>query len=186
MDGHAKGFGDLAGGLADLAEADDAHGLAGELNERIIPEAPVVIMLPAALAYGGTVVSHMVADLQQQRNGKLADGGGAVGRDVGDADALFPGVVIVDDVISRGQNRDVLQIRAGVEDRFADGALVGEDDLSVADALGDDFVVIGRAVIDRQVTEGSQGFPAQITGVFGVAVENYDFHRGHLSFLFIV
>ena len=137
-------------------------------------------MLPAALVHGVAVVGHMVADLQQQRNGKLADGGGAIGGDVGDTDALLPGVVIVDDVIPRGQNRDVLQVRAGVKDRLADGALVGKDNFGVADAPGDDFVVIGRAVIDRQIAEGGQGFPAQITGVFGVAVEDYDFHRASL------
>ena len=132
---------------------------------------------------GFRVVSHMVADFEQQSDGKLPDSVGAVGRDIGDTDTFLPGILVIHNVVARGKNRNILHIRAGVKDRFADGAFVGEDHFGVPDAFNNHGVIVGGAVVDRQVAEGFQRFPAEVAGVFGIAVEDHDFHRAFLLYL---
>ena len=123
----------------------------------------------------------MMADLQQQRDGELTDGRRAVGRDVDDGNALFPGAGAVDHVIARRQHGDELDVRAFVHRRARDGRFVHHHDLRVADALSDQRGFgIGRAVVDRQLAEFFQLIPAQIAGILGIAVQNNNFH-GKLS-----
>ena len=81
-DAHPHCLGDAAGGLADSPEADDAHGFTRELNERVVPKGPVRRTFPAARMHRFGVVRDVRAELQQQRNGKLADGRRAVARHV--------------------------------------------------------------------------------------------------------
>ncbi len=52
---------------------------------------------------GVAVVADVVAGLEQQGDGILADRGGAVGRDVADGDAARPGAGDIHDVVARGQ-----------------------------------------------------------------------------------
>ena len=70
---HAKRFGDSSRGLPDAAKTDDAHGFAGKLDERVIPETPVDIIFPSALMYRLVVVSDTVAYFQKQGDGELSD-----------------------------------------------------------------------------------------------------------------
>ena len=49
---HAERFCDLARALPDAAKADDAHGPAFQLDQRIIPEAPVNVAAPSARVHG--------------------------------------------------------------------------------------------------------------------------------------
>ncbi len=126
--------------------------------------------------HGAVVVTDVQAALKHERDGELADGIAAVVRHVGDRDALFAGVIDVDDVEARGEHRDEAQIRAGVEHGAADGRLVREDDLRIADAPDNLGVVIRRAVVDRKLAQLFQLLPAQIAGVFRVSVQNNNFH----------
>ena len=176
-DPHAQSFGDLGGVDADVAAAQQAVGLASQLDEGIVPVAPVGAVLPLAGVDGVAVVADVVADLQQQGDGELADGTGAVHRHVGHADALLLGIGDVDDVVAGGQHGDVLDAGAGVKGPAADGGLVGDDHLGVADA-GDDLLFVGEAgaVIDRQIAQLVQSVPAEIAGVLRVSVQYHDLH----------
>jgi hypothetical protein len=58
----------------------------------------------------------------------------------------------------------------------ADGALVGKHHVGVADAANDLPVLIRGAVIDRELAEGRKALPAQIAGIFRIAVQNDNFH----------
>ena len=132
-------------------------------------------------------MADVVADLQQQGDGELAHRGGAVGGHIGHRDALLPGVHIVHYVIARGQQADEFHVGAGVDHRLGDGGLVGKDHLRVPDT-GDDLPLVGEgsAVIDRQVAQLAQLVPAQVAGVLGVSVQNYDFHGGSSFMSFIL
>ena len=55
---------------------------------------------------GVAVVADVVAGLEQQGDGILADRGGAVGRDVADGDTALPGAGDIHDVVARGQHAD--------------------------------------------------------------------------------
>lgn len=68
-------------------------------------------------------------------------------------------------------------MRAGVQRLFRDGRLVDHGDVRILQALCDDGRVdIGRALINRNFAERPERLPAQIAGVFGVAVQNDQFH----------
>ncbi len=174
---HAQGLGHPALGLADAAKAHNADGLALQLDEGVVPVAPVGAAGPVSGVDGGVVVADVVAHLQQQGDGELAHRGGAIGGDVGDGDALFGGIGVIHHVVAGGQQGDEFNAGAGVNDLFGDGCLVGKDHLRVSDA-GDGFVLVGEAgaVINRQLTQPAQPVPAQVAGIFGIAVQNYNFH----------
>ena len=133
------------------------------------------------------VVANVVANFEQQGNGELADGGRAVGRDVADGNPLFLGVIVVDDIVARGQNRNQLDIRALVDRFLRDRGLVHDHDFGVSDALGNEGrLLISRAVIDRHLAQRFKTRPAQIAGVFRVAVQNNNFHGNTSKFKIVV
>ena len=113
----------------------------------------------------------MVADLQQQRHGKLRHRRRAVGGHVGNGDAALPCVRIVHDVIARCQHADEAQRRAGVQHGGGERRLVRQHDLGAADALDDlRLVRQARTVVDRQLTQRAQRVPAQIAGIFRISI----------------
>ena len=114
---HAQCPGNASGGLADASEAEDAHGLARQLCERVVPEAEIGVFRPLPRVYRVGVVPDAVAELQKQGNGELADRRGAVGRHVGNGDAELPRAGGVYYIISRRQDADILQIGAGRQHR---------------------------------------------------------------------
>ena len=138
------------------------------------------------------MVADVVADLQQQGDGELADGGGTVGGHVGDGNALFLGINIVHHIVAGGQHTDHLHVGAGVDNLFGNGSLIGKDHLGVADA-GDSLVLISEAatVIDSELAQLSQLVPAQIAGVFRIAVQDHNLHEnfppyGPKPFIFLL
>ena len=174
---HAERLGDAPLRLPDAAKADDTDRLALQFDKGIVPVAPVGVVRPITGVHALAVMTDMVADLQQQRNRELADRRRAVGRHVHDGDALFAGIVVIDHVVARSQNGNELNVRALV-DRFArDGCLVHHHDFRITDALGDQRRLrVGRAVIGRHAAELFQLTPAQITGIFRISVQYYNFH----------
>ena len=181
-DVHAETLCRLRSMDADAAAAEKAVGHTGQLDERIVPVAPVGVVFPLALVHGAVVMADVQAAFEHERDGELADGITAVVRHIGDRDALLAGIVDVDNVEARGEHRDKAEIRAGVEHGAADGRLVREDDLRIADAADDLRVVVGCAIVDRDLAQLFQLRPAQIARVFGVSVQNNDFHGVSASF----
>ncbi len=84
--------------------------LCSKLNERVIPEAPVGAAGPAAGMDGVAVVADVVAGLEQQGDGILADRGGAVGRDVADRDTAPPGASDIHDVVAVDSTPTILML----------------------------------------------------------------------------
>ena len=175
---HPQGGADGRRVPPDVPQADKAQGLALQLDEGIVPVAPVLAVFPFALIDGFAVMADVVAHLQQQGDGELADGGGAVGGHVGDGDALRPGVDIVHHVVAGGQYGDVFDAGTGVQHLPGDGGLVGQHYLRVPNAV--DCLLPVReagAIVDRQFPQGPEGLPAEIAGVFRVAVQYHNFHN---------
>ena len=170
--------------IADLAAAEQAVGFACKLNEGIIPVAPLVAVLPLAVVNGLVVVADVQAGFKHQGDGELADGVAAVVGHVAHGNALLLGIGDVHHVIAGGKYRDELDVRALVQRRTRDGGLVHHNNLCVTDALGNERGFrVGGAVIDRYIAELLQLAPAQIAGIFRIAVEYNNFH-GLVSLLY--
>ena len=175
---HPQSLGGLGGVDADAAAAQQTEGLARQLDEGVVPVAPVRAVLPFALVDGAVMVADVETGFQHQGDGELADGIAAVVGHVAHGDALFLGIGHVHHVVAGGQHRDELQVGTAVNDLPGHGGLVDDGDLRVTDPA-DGFILIGQAdaVIVCHLTQGFQRSPAQVAGVFHVAVCYNDFHR---------
>lgn len=171
---------DAAGPLADAPVADDAHDLPLQLDERGLPKAPVGAAAPLPVVDALAVAGDVVADLQQQGDGELPHRRGAIGRHIGDRDAPPLCSRHIHHIVPGGQHCDITDRGAGLQDLFGDGDLVGENDLALPDAADD---LLGRmgigAVIHLQAAQSGKGLPAEIAGVFGVAIQHHDGGKGH-------
>ena len=176
-DMHPQGRCDGGSVDADVPAAKQAVCLSRQLDQGVVPVAPVRALFPFPALYRIIMITDVMADFKQQGDGKLADGMGAVDRHVGDRDALLFCAGYVDHVIAGGQHGDEAHGGTGVHHSAGDGGLVGEDHLRTADP-GDDLVLIGEAgaVVNRQVSQLLQFSPAEIAGVFRVSVQNDDVH----------
>ena len=80
-------------------------------------------------------------------------------------------------VLFVGKYGDELQVGAAIDGLAGDGRLVHHHDFRITDALGDQRRLrVGRAVIGRHAAELFQLTPAQITGIFRISVQYYNFH----------
>ena len=171
---HTERAGEFRRRLTDAPIADDAERLARQLHQRIIPEGEVSASRPASLLHRVVMMADAVADFQQLRHHELRDRLRAIGRNICDNDALFLRRRNVNDVEARRQHTDVAQIRASIHRLAGNGRLIGEDNRRVADA-GKNLLRRG-VIIDSQVAQGGEGFPAQVAGILHSAVQNGDFH----------
>ena len=172
---HAKGVSNVCHGLSDAPIADHAQRFAGKLCKRIIPETEVTPVRPAALLHGGVVCAHMVAQFQQQRKSVLRHRHGAVGGYVGDHNAALTGGLHIHHIIARRQHAYVANLRAGGKGLRSDRRFVGDNNFRIANA-GDDFIR-RRVLVYGQIAQRGKAVPAQIAGVFGISIQNHDFHR---------
>ena len=161
------------------AHADDAQGLAGQLHEGIVPEAPIRAAAPTALADGLAVMAHPVADLQQQGHGELGHGCGAVGGDVGDQDTQLLAGGHVHHIVAGGQHAYHADGGAGQKGLPGDGGFIGVYDVRLADP--GNYLFRPGAGIDPQLAQGLQPRPGKVAGVFREPVQHHDLrHRDYL------
>ncbi len=110
-DGHAKRLGDARDGAADAAGAHDAQPEAGQLDQGKVPVAEIGGLRPAAIAHGGRMVAGVTGQFEQQGEGVLGDGAGAVFRHIGDGNPARPRGGGVHDVVAGRQDADVAEAR---------------------------------------------------------------------------
>ena len=119
-----------------------------------------------------------MANLQQQRNGKLADGECSVDRHVGHWDSPLLGKRRVNDIIPGSQHRQEAYGRARLHGTPGNGRLVGHNNVGVSDPANDLLLVRETgALINRQTAQLLKALPAQVPGIFGVTIQNHDFHK---------
>ena len=136
-DVHAESFRDASLSLTDAPEADDAHGLSLQLDQRIVPVAPVNVFSPFSFMDSLVMVADVMADLKEKSDGELADRCGSVCRNIYDRNSLFSGVVIVDDIVAGGESRDQLDTRTLVDGLTGDRGLICDDNLGITDTFSD-------------------------------------------------
>ena len=123
------------------------------------------------------MMANAVTDLQQQGDGKLADGTGAVHRHIGYRDPLLPGVIDIHHIVAGGLHGDESHSGTGIDDLLRDGRLVGDHHLCAADATDDLRRVISvGAVVNGYFAQLVQSLLIQISGIDGITVQNHDFH----------
>ena len=149
-DVHPQSLGGLGGVDADAAAAQQTEGLAGQLNEGIVPVTPFVTVLPLAVMDGLVMMADVEAGFQHQSNSELADGIAAVVRHVAHGDAPLSGGSQIHHVETSGQYGDHFHIGTFFQGGLGNGGFVHHHDLRVTNALSNEGrFLIGGAVINR-------------------------------------
>ncbi len=161
-DVHLEGLGASRHPAADLAQPDDAQGLALEFIAGEGSALPFAA-LEAVVGHG-----NIAAEAEQDRHGVLGGRVDVAEGSVDDNDALLAGVLDVDVVDADAGAGDDLQALAGVDQRRVDlGAAAGDDGV----VAGDEFVQFGnrQAELDvdldpRIFNQGLQPFRGNFIG----------------------
>ena len=171
---HAEADGDACGSHAGVAQADDTHLLAGQFDERCVPEAEVGTVGPAAFVYFFGVVLHLLGNVQQVGKDHLGHGVGTVGGNVGNGDATFFGGSSIYDVVSGSHHTDVFQLGQGGHVFGCNDHFVGEKYVGTFGAFH--YFCGGGTVIDDTFAQLLHFVPGEVSGIGGIAVERYNFH----------
>ena len=170
-------------GLADAAEAGDAHDLTGDALETrhdlIVPD---VILLDAAV-----ILTDAALEVEHERHGALGGLLRAVVEDGADGDALLARIVEIGLVVARGLEGDDLAVIHGVDLLFAEVDVAVDDDVGVLDLGVKRIVILGVLVEhgDRQLrTLGEAGTLDADVSVFGIRYFGQnDFHNKFSFFI---
>ena len=169
---HAKAVADADHGGADLAGADDAGGLAVEVDAEEALEGEVI------LADAGVALVDAAGGAEAQADGLLCDSLRRIGRDAQDRHAEVLGDGHVDGVEAGGAHEDELHVKAAKDlERHGGGVGVdeGADCVIAASERGGDGRKVGLDVVDLDVgivlELGVERISVVVTGV----VEE-DFH----------
>ena len=88
---------------------------------------------------GLIMVTDMVADFKEQRDGKLADGCGSVSWDIDNRNSFFSCIIVINDIVTSGKDCDQADVRAFINRCPGDRSFIGDKDLSIADPLCDQW-----------------------------------------------
>ena len=123
------------------------------------------------------MLPDVVAGLQQQGNGELGHGPGAVAGYVAHGNPPLRSGLDVHHIEARGQNADVADAWAAGQHLAGHRRLVGQDNIAAVYAAHDLLhIVQGGAVVDGHLAQSLEIRPAQVAGVQTIAVQYYDFH----------
>ena len=125
------------------------------------------------------MMADLVADFQQQAEGELGHGSGAVGGYVADHHATLLCGFTIHHVITGGQHANQLQPGALIQKLGGNGGLVHQYDIRFPDPRCG-FLRISQTGIDGDVAIFGKSIPAQIPGIDGHAFENYDIQYKNL------
>ena len=120
---------------------------------------------------------HAVRHIQQVGKGKLGNGRGAVGRNVGDDDSSLVSGLDVYHIIPCGQHTDVAQTRQLADDFTRQDNLVRQHGIGLPTALDD----VGRrgAVVNlhADIWQTAHRLPVEVVLDNGVSIEYDEIHR---------
>ena len=127
--------------------------------------------------YGLVVMSDMGANLHQKGYCKLAYVVSSIYRYVLNRDSFGFCILIIYYIVTSCQNCDCLDIRAFVNRLFADRGLVDNNNFCITDTLSDQRRLLIRCtIIYCYFSKCLQRLPADISRVFSVTIQYYDFH----------
>ena len=146
---HPQSLCNLSGSLSNPSKANDAEGFSRQLHQRMLPEAPVVIVGPLPCLHTVRVLTYVVAHLQQKSNGVLRHSIRAIGGDVGNHHACRLGCCCINHIVTSGQYPDELHVGALSDGLCADWGLIGINCLCIPNPLCN--LVSGSSVIYGQL-----------------------------------
>lgn len=155
-DGHVEREGAAGHFLADVAEADDAEGLAGEFGQRLLKAR----QRPVGLDQGRVGRDQLLGEGEHEREGLLRHILllRAAGADVADRDAPFAGRVQVDVVEAVAGALDELQLWCGGEMGRGHRTQPGDQQMRFAQR---------RRVLVGRLDDGDPGLAGEQTGQRG-------------------
>ena len=171
---HSKGVGNTCHALTDASHADDAHGQAGQLKDRIFAVGKVCGPLPFSGFDRLSMFRNVVCDGKQHCKYMLCDRFGRIGWYIADSDAFFAGSLNINRIIAGSGDADQLQIRTGVHRFTGNRAFVDKNDLCITDTV--DNPRLFGAVINNQCSKLFDSFPTQVAWVEGKSVQNQNLH----------
>ncbi len=165
---HAEANGDAGSGETGVSQAYNAEFFFTQFDEWSVPEAEVFACRPASLMHFFGVVLHLLGDVQNVGKDHLGNRVGAIGRDVGDDDAMFFGSGGVYNVISGGKHTDVLQFGQCSHVFGSEHGFIGQQDFCTGSAF--QYFSGSGTVVDATFTQSLQFVPAKVAGVGGIPV----------------
>ena len=120
------------------------------------------------------VQSYTVADLKEQGESKLSDGGSAVGGNIADRNAFSTCSITIHNIVTGCQYTDQTHGGAGIQKLLGDGGFVGHNDFRVSNPLGGLGILC--TFVDGDITKLLKTIPGQVAGIDGMSVQNNDFH----------
>ena len=135
--------------------------LAGELDDRVVQQAELAALLPAALGDRRLIIRKAGCQRQQQRQRMLRDRRRAVRLAIAHGYAQSTGGSQVDVVDARGGDQNQLQVRAGGKRLVAHRDLVDDGHLGTAQSL-DDVLCWGLLVTVEGLEGIAQGGEIQV------------------------
>ena len=135
-DFHAECRADPGNGAAEIAEPDDAEGLAVELADREVEQAELVAVGPRPVAQQFAIFQYVVRQREDQRKNMLRDRWRAVVANIADRDVVFPRRPEVDIVCTGGGQADQAQVGRARQGTRVQPHLVDQHDPGAGDALG--------------------------------------------------
>ena len=169
---HAEGFGQPGHRAAQLAVAEQAEGLAMQLDDRVVEQAELRRLLPAAGAYIRLVVGQAGGQGEQQHQGVLSHRWGAIALAITHHHAVGTGGSQVEGVGAGGCDQYQPEVGAGGKHLGVEGHLVADSHLSALQA----FDGLGLAALWVQLQFGKallQGRKIEVAQVEGAVVEKY-------------
>ncbi|MNP00942.1 hypothetical protein D3C76_927410 [compost metagenome] len=115
--------------------AEQAEGLALQFDYGEVQQAELARRLPAVMAHGVAVVGEASGQVEQQHQGVLGHGRGAIALAVADGHAMGAGGDEVDVVGAGGADQDQLQLGQGFEGGGVYQYLVGDGHLRAPEAF---------------------------------------------------
>ncbi|MCY1507708.1 hypothetical protein D9M68_419920 [compost metagenome] len=167
---HAEGLGQAAHGAAQFAVAEQAEGLALQLDYGEVQQAELARRLPAVMAHGVAVVGEACGQVEQQHQGVLGHGRGAVALAVAHGHAMGAGGGEVDVVGAGGADQDQLQFRQGGNGGSVDQHLVADGNLCAPQAF--QHIPVAGLVVQCEFAENlAQRTQVEVPEVEGGMVE---------------